>query len=81
VPGYESSTAFGVLAPAKTSPAIVALLNTELVKALRSPDTREKLTGLTMEPVGGTPEQYSTHIKEELAKYARIVKAAGIKAD
>ncbi|HZM46990.1 MAG TPA: tripartite tricarboxylate transporter substrate binding protein [Burkholderiales bacterium] len=81
VPGYESSTAFGVLAPAKTSPAIVALLNTELVKALRSPDTREKLTGLTMEPVGGTPEQYSAHIKEELAKYARIVKAAGIKAD
>ena len=81
VPGYESSTAFGVLAPAKTSPAIIGQLNTELVKALRSPDIREKLTGLGMEAVGGTPEQYAAHIREELAKYARVVKAAGIKAD
>ena len=81
MPGYESSTAFGVLAPAKTPPAIIGRLNAELVKALRSPEIREKLTGLGMEAVGGTPEQYSAHIKEELAKYARIVKAAGIKAD
>jgi tripartite-type tricarboxylate transporter receptor subunit TctC len=81
VPGYESSTAFGLLAPAKTSPAVVGSLNAELVKALRSADIREKLTGLGMEAVGGTPEQYSAHIKEELAKYARLVKAAGIKAD
>jgi tripartite-type tricarboxylate transporter receptor subunit TctC len=81
VRGYESSTAFGVLAPAKTPSAIVASLNAELVKALRGADIKEKLTGLGMEPVGGTPEQYSAHIKEELAKYARIVKAAGIKAD
>ena len=45
-------------------------MNAELVKALRSPEIREKLTGLGMEAVGGTPEQYSAHIKEELAKYA-----------
>jgi len=81
VAGYESSTAFGVLAPAKTPSAIVASLNAELVKALRSPDIREKLTGLGMETVGGTPEQYAAQIREELARYARIVKAAGIKAD
>jgi tripartite-type tricarboxylate transporter receptor subunit TctC len=81
VAGYESSTAFGVLAPAKTSPAIIGQLNTELVKALRNPDVKDKLTGLGMEAVGGTPEQYAAHIREELAKYARIVKAAGIKAD
>jgi tripartite-type tricarboxylate transporter receptor subunit TctC len=48
---------------------------------LRGADIKEKLTGLGMEAVGGTPEQYSAQIKEELAKYARIVKAAGIKAD
>jgi tripartite-type tricarboxylate transporter receptor subunit TctC len=81
VPGYESSTAFGLLAPAKTPPAIVGSLNAELVKALRSSDIREKLTGLGMEAVGATPEQYAANIKEELAKYARVVKAAGIKAD
>src|SRR5215510_7786609 len=74
VPGYESSTAFGVLAPAKTPPAIVASLNAELVKALRSAEVKDKLGGLGMETVGGTAEQYAAHIKEELAKYARIVK-------
>ncbi len=81
VPGYESSTAFGLLAPAKTPPAIVGSLNAGLVKALHSSDIKEKLTGLGMEAVGGTPEQYAANIKEELAKYARVVKAAGIKAE
>jgi tripartite-type tricarboxylate transporter receptor subunit TctC len=81
VPGYESSTAFGVIVPAGTPSATVGRLNGELVKILRGGDMRERLTGMGMEPVGGTPEQYATHLKEELAKYARIVKAAGIKAD
>jgi len=81
VPGYESSTAFGVLAPAKTPSEIVARLNGEIVKILRGADARERLTGLGMEPVGGTPEQYAAHLKEELAKYGRIVKAAGIKSE
>ena len=81
VPGYESSTAFGVLAPAKTPAAIVANLNAEIVKALRTPDVKEKLSGLGMEAVGSTPEQYAAHIREELAKYAKLVKAAGIRPD
>ena len=81
VPGYESSTAFGVLAPAKTPAAVTGALNAELVKALRSPDIKDKLAGLGMEAVGSTPEQYTAHIREELTKYARIVKAAGIKPD
>jgi len=81
VPGYESSTAFGVLAPAKTPSTIITRLNQETVKALRIPDMKEKLSGLGLEAVGGTPQQYSAHLKEELAKYRRIVKSAGIKAD
>ncbi len=81
VPGYESSTAFGVLAPAKTPSAIIARLNQETVKALRIPDMKEKLSGLGLEAVGGTPQQYAAHLKEERAKYGRIVKTAGIKAD
>ena len=81
VPGYESSTAFGVLVPARTSAAIIGRLNGELVKILGSAETRERLTALGMEPAGGTPEQYAAHLKEELAKYGRIVKAAGIKAE
>ncbi len=81
VPGYESSTAFGVLAPAKTPGAIVTRLNAEIAKVLRSAEAKERLTGIGMEPVGSTPEEYAAHLKEELAKYGRIVKTAGIKAD
>ena len=81
VPGYESSTAFGVLAPANTPAAVVKRLNQEIVKALQIPDMMEKLSGLGLEAVGGTPQQYAAHLKEELAKYGRIVKAAGIKLD
>jgi tripartite-type tricarboxylate transporter receptor subunit TctC len=81
VPGYESSTAFGVLAPAKTPAAAIARLNRELVRVLRSTDVREKMTAEGVEAVGGTPQEYAAHLKEELAKYGRIVKAAGIKPD
>lgn len=81
VPGYESSTAFGVLAPAKTPAGVITRLNQETVKALQAADLKEKLSGLGLEPVGGTPQQYAAHLREELAKYGRIVKAAGIKLD
>lgn len=81
VPGYESSTTFGVLAPAKTPVAVVARLNREIVKILNSPDTKERLAAQGLEAAAGTPQQYAAHIKEELAKYGRIVKAAGIKIE
>jgi len=70
-----------VLAPAKTPPLTIGRLNRELVKILHSPEIRERMAAQGQEAVGGTPEQYSAHLKEELAKYGRIVKAAGIKAD
>jgi len=81
VPGYESSTAFGVLAPAGTPPAVIHRLNQETVKALQAVELKEKLSGLGLEAVAGTPRQYAQHLKDELAKYGRIVKAAGIKPD
>jgi tripartite-type tricarboxylate transporter receptor subunit TctC len=81
VPGFESSTAFGVLAPAKTPAAVIARLNRDLANFLQSAGTREKMAAQGVETVGETPQQYAAHLKEELAKYARIVKAAGIKPD
>ena len=81
VPGYESSTAFGVLAPAKTPAAVIDRLNREIVKILNSPDVKERLSAQGLEAVGGTPQQYAAHLREELAKYGRIVKAAGIRLD
>lgn len=81
VPGYEASTAFGVLVPAKTPPAVIARLHQTLAKALQGSELREKLAALGLEAVGSTPQQYGAHLKEELAKYGRIVKSAGIKLD
>jgi tripartite-type tricarboxylate transporter receptor subunit TctC len=81
VPGYEASTAFGVLAPAKTPAAVIGRLNRELVKILHSAGVKERLSAQGLEPVGGTPQQYTAHLKEELAKYGRIIKNTGIKLE
>jgi tripartite-type tricarboxylate transporter receptor subunit TctC len=81
VPGYESSTVFGVLAPAKAPAAIITRLNQEANKALLLPESRERLLSIGLEPVGGTPQQYTAQIKEELAKYGRLVKLANIRLD
>jgi tripartite-type tricarboxylate transporter receptor subunit TctC len=81
VPGYEASTAFGVLVPARTPREIVARLNADIVKALTSPDVKERLLAQGLEPAPGTPEQYATHLRNELETVARIVKMAGIKME
>ena len=81
VPGYESATAFGVLAPARTPPAIVGRLHGEMAGYLRSAAVREKFAALGVETVGSTPAEYAAHLKSEIARYGRIVKSAGIRAD
>jgi tripartite-type tricarboxylate transporter receptor subunit TctC len=81
VPGYESSTAFGVLVPAKTPAAIVTRLSRESVKLLHGSEMRERLAAQGLEAVGSTPAEYAAHIKDELARYGRIAKAAGIRTD
>jgi len=81
VPGYESATAFGVLAPAKTPAAIVGRLHGEMAGYLRSAAVREKFAAQGVETVGSTPAEYAAHLKSEITRYGRIVKSAGIKAD
>ena len=81
VPGYEVSTFYGMSAPAKTPRAIIDRLNRDTVRALNAPDVRERLNGLGADPVGNTPEQYTEFMKNEIAKWAKVIKAAGIKGD
>lgn len=81
VPGYDSATVFGVLAPAKTSPAVIARLNAEMVKILKSADGKTSLAGRGLEAVGSTPQEYGAQIKDEFTRYGRIAKAAGIRVD
>ena len=79
--GFQVGDWQGVIAPAGTPPAIVARLNAEFRKILELPDIRQRLSATGMEPVGGTPEQFGELIRSEIAKWARVVKEAGIKAD
>ena len=81
VPGYEVSTFYGVSAPARTPRPIVDRLHSEFVRALNAPDIRERLQGLGAEPVGNTPEQYTAFMQNEIAKWAKVIKAAGIKGE
>ena len=81
VEGYEASGWFGVLVPAATPPAIVERLNSAIAKGLAAPDARERLGALGGEVVGGTPEQFAAHVRGESAKWSKLIKALGLRAD
>ena len=76
--GYDANTNGGFLAPAGTPKAIVAKLNAEINAALKMPDVRAKLEAAGIEVQGGTPQEYAALIKSDLAKWSKVVKAAGI---
>ncbi|MBC7781265.1 MAG: tripartite tricarboxylate transporter substrate binding protein [Proteobacteria bacterium] len=81
LPGYEAAGWFGFAAPAKTPPVTITVLNREIVKILRGPEVRDRLIQQGAEPVGDTPEEFGTFIRAEAAKWGKIIKALGIKAD
>jgi tripartite-type tricarboxylate transporter receptor subunit TctC len=81
VPGYEASTAFGILGPANLPAAVVNRLSQEIVRILQSAEIKDRLAMQGLEAVGSTPQQYHAHLRAELEKYARIVKTAGIKVE
>ena len=81
LPGFEVTTWFGALAPAKTPPEIVAKLNAEMVKILAMPDVRKRLLEAGAEPVGNTPGEMAAQIKRETEEFGKIVKQAKITAE
>jgi tripartite-type tricarboxylate transporter receptor subunit TctC len=81
IPGYSVTTAYGVAAPAKTPKAILDRLHADTVRAVKAPETVERLKGQGADPVGNTPEQYTAFIQEDIAKWAKVIKAAGIKGE
>ena len=81
VQGVDLVTWIGFVAPAGVDKAIVTKLNREIVRILNLPETKEKLTGIGMEVVGSTPEQFAQTIKDDSIKFERIIKSAGIKLD
>ena len=81
VPAAEIETWYALLAPAGTPPAVVAKINAEVNALLALPDIRELLSRQGMLPAGGRPERLADTLKVELARWAKVVQAAGIKAD
>jgi tripartite-type tricarboxylate transporter receptor subunit TctC len=81
LPGYVVTTFYGMSVPAKTSRAIVDRLHGAVVKAVNAPDLRERLVSLGADPVGNTPEQYTKFMQDEIAKWGKVIKAAGIKGE
>lgn len=81
VPGFEASTWHGVLVTGGTPAPIVERLNSELNKILQMPDVRERLAGLGAEIVGGSAKEFADHIRREIPKWAKVVKAINVQLD
>jgi tripartite-type tricarboxylate transporter receptor subunit TctC len=81
VPGYVVTLWFGLFAPAGTPRDIVTRLNTETAKVLRSPDIGAKLTALGAEVAPNSPDEFARFVREEIARWAKVVKATGIKPE
>ena len=79
LPGFESSQWFGVLAPAGTPRPIVERLYQAITNASRTPELREKFAAMSIEAVNSTPDAFAKVIREEVATWGKVVKAAGIK--
>jgi tripartite-type tricarboxylate transporter receptor subunit TctC len=79
--GFEAGSWYGFLAPAKTPREIVTKLHAEIMKALKLPEVQERMASLGAEPIGNTPAQFDEQIRRDLAKWGKVVQAAGIQPE
>jgi tripartite-type tricarboxylate transporter receptor subunit TctC len=79
--GQEADTLQGVLLPAGTSKSIVTKIHADIVRALAQADVKERVAGLGFDIVASTPDQFAAQIKTEIAKWQKVIRAAGIKAE
>ena len=78
VKGYEATTWFGLMAPAKTPKDIVARFNVEVDKIIKSAELKERFVNEGLEPMGGSPEAFAKFIRSEIDKYAKVIKVANV---
>ena len=81
LPRFEASRWYGILAPAGTTPAVIAKLHNEIAKTLKFPDVAQRLTNLGLDPVGSSPQEFGEFVRAELAKWAHLVQTAGIRVE
>ncbi len=81
LPGFVSVAWFGIAAPPKTPPEVAAKLSAAVAEALKHPDVLKRLQDLSAEPVGSTPAEMATFMKEEIERWRRVIQSAGVKVD
>jgi len=81
LPGYEVSAWFGIFAPAGVPQPVAKRLNAEFVKVMREPDLKQRLASLGADPLTSSPEEFATYLRAEIDKWAKVVKASGMKVD
>jgi tripartite-type tricarboxylate transporter receptor subunit TctC len=81
LPGYEVVGWNGILAPAGTPAPIIRKLHAEVVRILNLPELRTRLAADAVEPIGNSPEEFAAVIKADVAKWAKVVKTAGMRAE
>jgi len=81
VPGYEATSLIGMFAPAKTSSAIISRLQQETLRGLNRPEVKEMLLRNGIEAIGGSPEDFASTIKTDMAVLGKVIRDAGIRAD
>lgn len=79
--GFESGTWYGVMAPANTPREIITRLNDVVTRVMQLPDVREKFMAQGAEPLSGTPQEVNAYMRAEVAKWGKVVKASGARAD
>ena len=81
LPGYAWEGASGIWAPSKTPAAIITRLNREIVRALNTPEAKERFFTVQAEVVASTPEEFAARIKSDIAKWGKVITDAGLKID
>jgi tripartite-type tricarboxylate transporter receptor subunit TctC len=81
VPGFDSTSWFGMVAPAGTPPAVVTKIHADIARVLQMPDVRATLKAQGLSPIGDTPEQFGTFMKKEREAFARVIKAGNIQLE
>jgi tripartite-type tricarboxylate transporter receptor subunit TctC len=81
LPGFESVTWFGVVAPPKTPMPIAERISAAIAEALRSPDARKRLADLSAQPIGNTPAQMAAFMRKDAERWREVIRSAGVKAD
>jgi tripartite-type tricarboxylate transporter receptor subunit TctC len=81
VANFEVVNITGVLAPAATPPEVITRLHVAITKVLALPATKERFAGIALEPAASTPEQFLAYIKEDFARWTKVVRDANIKVE